>query len=254
MMTASRVLARTWAGRKMADNRRHAGGMNSAMANLKKIDEEIVARRAGEAADGPVTPLTKREAIERYAKLRDCVLGSGPSIERAKRLAEVSSPEELMAFSKATGHLSWPESYGQTPWEVASTLGYGLRFEESTGHRHWAHEMLEAYRTGRRALEGERSVPERQARSMALYIYPSESGQMGGQILEQGKAVWGVAGCLDRNEVIDAATEAGYQDLRITEVPHMEDVLQVERLREEREEFADRDDEQNCESQDDLGR
>ena len=230
----------------MADNRRHAGGMNSAMANLKKIDEEIVARRAGEAADGPVTPLTKREAIERYAKLRDCVLGSGPSIERAKRLAEVASPEELMAFSKATGHLSWPESYGQTPWETASVVGFGLRSEAEHPERtHWAHEMIEAYRAGRSALEGERSVPGHQARSMALYIYPNESGQMGGQILEQGKAVWGVAGCLDRNAVIDAATEAGYQDLRITEVPHMEDVLEIERLREENEAVTDRDNEQN---------
>ena len=41
----------------MAGNRRHAGGMNSAMANLKKIDGEIAGRRVGEAA-----PLTKREA------------------------------------------------------------------------------------------------------------------------------------------------------------------------------------------------
>ena len=238
----------------MAGNRRHAGGMNSAMANLKKIDGEVAARKKIEAAEVPVTPLTKREAMERYGKLRDSSLGFVPSLERAKRLAEVASPEELKAFSKATGHLSWPESYGQTPWEVASTLGYGLRFEESTGHHHWAHEMLEAYRTGRRALEGERSVPERQARSMALYIYPSESGQMGGQILEQGKAVWGVAGCLDRNEVIDAATEAGYQDLRITDVPHMEDALEVERLREESAAGIDCEDEQGVRDEGDLGR
>ena len=238
----------------MADNRRHAGGMNSAMANLKKIDEEIVARRAGEAADGPVTPLTKREAIERYAKLRDCVLGSGPSIERAKRLAEVASPEELKAFSKATGHLSWPESFGQTPWETAGALGYGLRFEESTGHHHWAHEMLDAYRLGRSALDRERAASESQARLRALYIYPSEAGEMGGQILEQGRSVWGVAGCLDRNEVIDAATEAGYQDLRITDVPHIEDVLEVERLREGAEAGLDSEDEQGSTDACDLGR
>ncbi|MHB1869633.1 MAG: hypothetical protein ACYCT1_02095 [Steroidobacteraceae bacterium] len=223
----------------MAGNRRHAGGMNSAMANLKTSDGELAARRAREAAEHPVTPLTKREAIERYAKFRDSALGFVPSIERAKRLAEVASPEELKAFSKATGHLSWPESFGQTPWETAGALGYGLQFEESTGHHHWAHEMLEAYRTGRRALEGERAVPESQTRSMALYIYPSEAGEMGGQILEQGKAVWGVAGCLDRNEVIEAATEAGYQDLRITDVPHVEDVLQIERLHEEIEDEQD---------------
>ena len=154
----------------MAGNRRHAGGMNSAMANLKKIDREVAARKKIEAAEVPVTPLTKREAMERYAKLRDSSLGFVPSLERAKRLAEVASPEELKAFSKATGHLSWPESFGQTPWETAGALGYGLRFEESTGHHHWAHEMLDAYRLGRSALDGERAASESQARLRALYI------------------------------------------------------------------------------------
>ncbi len=219
----------------MAGNRRHAGGMG-----------EIAAARARGTAEHPVTPLTKREAIERYAKLRDSALGFVPSVERARRLAEVASPEELMAFSNATGHLSWPESFGQTPWETASVVGFGLRSEAEHPERtHWAHEVLEAYRTGRRALEGERAIPESQARSMALYIYPSESGQMGGQILEHGKAVWGVAGCLDRNAVIEAATEAGYQNLWITDVPHIEDVLEIERLREENEAVTDRDNEQN---------
>ena len=236
----------------MAGNRRHSGGMNSAMANLKRIDGEIAARQAGEAASGPARRLSKREAMERYAKLRDCVLGSGPSVERARRLAEVASPEELKAFSKATGHLSWPESFGQTPWETAGALGYGLRFEESTGHHHWAHEMLDAYRLGRSALDRERAVSESQARLRALYIYPSEAGEMGGQILEQGRSVWGVAGCLDRNAVIDAATVAGYHDLRITDVPFMEDVLEVERLREENE--ADCEDDQGVADTCDLGR
>ena len=239
----------------MAGNRRHAGGMDSAMANLKRIDGQIAAGRARCAAEHPVAPLTKREALARYAKFRDSVLGFAPSVERAKRLAATASPEELTAFSKATGHLTWPESFGQTPWETASVVGFGLRFEAEHPERlHWAHEMLDAYHQTRRAVEGEHPVPDCWVRLMALYIYPSEAGEMGGQILDQGRSVWGVAGCLDRNAVIDAATEAGYQDLRITEVPHMEDVLQVERLREEREEFADRDDEQNCESQDDLGR
>ena len=238
----------------MAGNRRHAGGMDSAMATLGTVDGQIAARRARGTAEHPVAPLTKREAIERYAKLRDSALGFVPSVERARRLAEVASPEELMAFSKATGHLSWPESFGQTPWETASVVGFGLRFEEDTGQRHWAHQMLDAYRLGRRALEGERAVPDCRGRLMTLYIYPSEAGEMGGQILEQGKAVWAVAGCLDRNAVIEAATEAGYQDLRITDVPHMEDVLEVERLREENEAGMDFEDEQVVTDPCDLGR
>ena len=78
----------------MAGNRRHAGGMDSAMAKVKRLDGEHLAA-ALEAASHPVTPLTKREAIERYAKFRDSALGFVPSLERAKRLAEVASPEEL---------------------------------------------------------------------------------------------------------------------------------------------------------------
>ena len=233
----------------MAGNRRHAGGMNSAMANLKRIDEQIAARQAGEAATGPAMRLSKREALERYAKFRDSVLGFAPSVERAKRLAATASPEELTAFSAATENLSWPESFGQTPWETASVVGFGLRFEaKHPGQRHWAHETLDAYRNARREMEGERAVADCPGRSMTLYIYPSEAGEVGGQILAQGKALWGVAGCLDRNAVIEAATEAGYQDLRITDVPHMEDGLEIERLREENEAGTDCDDEQ------DLGR
>ncbi len=88
-----------------------------------------------------------------------------------------------------------------------------------------------------------------------LYIYPAASGEMAGQILEAaGRPIAGIGGCEDRNAVIDAATEAGYHDLRITDVPHVEDVLEVERQREEDESVTDRDDEQDCGPQDDLGR
>ena len=99
-----------------------------------------------------MTRLSKREAIERYAKFRDSALGFAPSVERAKRLAATASPEELTAFSEATEHLSWPESFGQTPWETASVVGFGLRFEaEHPDRPHWAHEMLEAFRETRAA-------------------------------------------------------------------------------------------------------
>ena len=229
----------------MAGNRRHAGGMNSAMANLKRIDGEIAARQAGEATAGPMMRLSKREALERYATFRDSALGFVPSIERAKRLAATASPEELTAFSEATEHLSWPESFGQTPWETASVVGFGLRFEAEHPERlHWAHEMLDAYRQSRHAVEGERAVPDCRVQSMALYIYPSEDGQVGGQIVDHGRSVWGVAGCLDRNAVIDVATEAGYHHLRIIDVPRLEDVIEIERLRKEAEAVADCDDEQ----------
>ena len=167
----------------MAGNRRHAGSMDSAMANLKRIDGQIAAGRARCAAEHPVAPLTKREAIERYAKLRDSALGFVPSVERARRLAEVASPEELMAFSKATGHLSWPESYGQTPWETASVAGFGLRSEAEHPERtHWAHEMLEAYRLGRRALQGERGVPEDRAATDRAGVTPRKPPRDRGEV------------------------------------------------------------------------
>ena len=43
--------------------------------------------------------------------------------------------------------------------------------------------------------------------------------------------------------MIDAATEAGYHDLQITDVPHMEDVLEIERLLEKDEVVTDRGEE-----------
>ena len=43
----------------MAGNRRHAGGMNSAMANLKKIDGEIAARK--KIGSSPVSGVAERE-------------------------------------------------------------------------------------------------------------------------------------------------------------------------------------------------
>jgi hypothetical protein len=205
----------------MADNRELSGGVRSAGANLKKIDEEIAAPRAPEAPSA-APRLTKTQALDRYGALRDSVLGFAPHTDRARKLARIASPEELKAFSRATEHLSWPESFGQTPWECASVIGWGLRFEEEhPGQTHWAHDTLEAYRSERREVEAAHA-PQR---APTLYIYHTGCGEAAGQIVDvDGKSLCGIAGCSDANEVITAATEQGYERLGIARVARLEDV------------------------------
>lgn len=189
---------------------------------------------------------------------------------QTRSLAKIASPADLEAFVAETGHLTWSASFGSSRWErawaVAAVLGYvpGIARVEDRDpclpYHAYDLAMASAYRAAGRAAEGERAphdcrpqrVPE--AGAPTLYIYPTEVGQVGGQILDHGRSIWGVGGFVDRNAVIDAATEAGYHDLRITDVPHVEDVLEVERQREEDESVTDRDDEQDCGPQDDLGR
>ena len=265
----------------MAGKHRHVGGMSSAMANLKKIDAEIATDRA----PAPRCP-GKDAALRKYERFMDRRLDDGITLDEAQRLraegknvqearwlgqarslARIAAPAQLKEFVAETGHLTWPASFGSSPWErawaVAAALGYvpGVaRVEDrDPGLPYHAHDVATAaaYRGARRAVEAELSAmaPTQSAPAdraiPTFYIYPTKEGEVGGQILDQGKSVWGVAGCLDRNEVIDAATEAGYQGLRITDVPHMEDVLEVERLREEEEVLTgtaahgDRDEEQD---------
>ena len=166
--------------------------------------------------------MTKTQALERYVALRDSVLGIAPHEERARRLARVASPEEIKAFSRATEHLAWPESFGQTPWECASVIGWGLRFEEGRpGEIHWAHEAVEAYRHERREVEASCAA----TRPPTLYIYRTESGESAGQIIDPAdKPLSGIAGCRDENEVISAATDQGYERLAIVRVPRLEDI------------------------------
>ncbi len=205
----------------MAGNRRHAGGMKSAMSNLRKIDEELAARPVEEAG-AFAARLTKAQALERYVALRDSALGFAPHEERARRLARIASPEEIKTFSRATEHLSWPESFGQTPWECASVIGWGLRFEEEhPGQPHWAHETLEAYRRARHEVEAPRAA----ASAPTLYIYRTGSGEAAGQVIgPDGKALSGIGGCRDENEVISAVTKQGYERIGIARVSRLEDV------------------------------
>ena len=184
------------------------------------------------------------------------------SIADSRAIAQVASARELQEFALQVGGFSWPATYGSSPWErafsLASRLGFvsGLPAIEARPARTvWDRldaERAKVYREERRRVEGvreeSRAAQGGQPQALTLYIYPTEAGEVAGQILEYGRPVWGVSGCDERNAVIDAATEAGYQDLRITDVPHLNDVLAVERLREEDGGVTDRDDEQ------DLGR
>jgi len=249
----------------MAGNRRHAGGMNSAMTNLKKFDAEIAAEHAA-AASGPAPQrLGKEAALRKHERFMEHHLDDGIRLDEAQRLraagdnvqevrwigqtrslAKIASHADLEAFVAETGHLTWPASFGSSPWErawaVAAVLGYvpGVARVEDRNPRlpfqAFDVAMAAAYRDARRAAEGECALQDCRSRRVpragvpTMYIYPTEFGELGGQILDHGRSIWRVGRCVDRNAVIDAVTEAGYHDLGITDVPFMEDVIEVERL------------------------
>ena len=56
-----------------------------------------------------------------------------------------------------------------------------------------------------------------------LFIYRTPAGYYGGQILIGRRPAWGIAGCRDHQEVIEAALCAGY-DAPVIDVPHLMDV------------------------------
>lgn len=161
----------------MAGNQRHAGGMSSAMANLKKIDAEIATERA------PVPRrMGKEAALRKYERfmdrhLDDCITLDGAQrlradgenvqearwLGQARSLARIAAPAQLKEFVAETGHLTWPASFGSSPWErawaVAAALGYvpGVARVEDRDPRlpYHAHDvaMAAAYRDARRAAE-----------------------------------------------------------------------------------------------------
>lgn len=48
------------------------------------------------------------------------------------------------------------------------------------------------------------------ALAYVLYVYKSASGQMAGQLVQDGISICGVAGCVDLQDVEEAIDELGY--------------------------------------------
>jgi len=73
--------------------------------------------------------------MEKYGGLTDARLREGYSgwdldgvvAHKIRRIAEMGITEEyLLGFWAEIKDLSWPASYGQSPWETAGTLAYGI--------------------------------------------------------------------------------------------------------------------------------
>lgn len=75
-----------------------------------------------------ITRLNKPEALQKWRHLTDASLGfdMDRSIRCQRVLEAGGSPEALVLFIKETGHLTWPGTFGQSPWETASAIGYAL--------------------------------------------------------------------------------------------------------------------------------
>lgn len=70
--------------------------------------------------------LTKAEALKKFAAFKDSELRACTAETRRAALFAKFSAAQLIQFWNETKHLSWPEYYGQTPWESAAWHGSGL--------------------------------------------------------------------------------------------------------------------------------
>uniref|UniRef100_UPI003F496C8D hypothetical protein n=1 Tax=Cupriavidus taiwanensis TaxID=164546 RepID=UPI003F496C8D len=76
-----------------------------------------------------VHPLPKEEALEKWDGFKDRAIegGFGSQQERVAGLIKAGATKaKLIQFWRETKHLSWPNSYGQSPWETASSVGAAL--------------------------------------------------------------------------------------------------------------------------------
>lgn len=174
------------------------------------------------------------------------------SIAQSRVLAQVASARELQEFALQVGGFSWPATYGSSPWERAFSLASQLGFvsgvkpmderETRTSWHAFDVACVNAYREERQRMEGMRvgETPTRDLHTRGtgaategvpaagpptLYIYRADNGESAGQVIDSdGKALSGIAGCRDENEVISAATEQGYVCLGIARVARLEDI------------------------------
>ncbi|AMR78629.1 hypothetical protein [Cupriavidus nantongensis] len=75
------------------------------------------------------TPLPRDAALARWAHLKDAAINDrfGNQEQRIVGLIKGGvTKSQLIQFWRETKHLSWPGSYGQSPWETASDVGAAL--------------------------------------------------------------------------------------------------------------------------------
>jgi hypothetical protein len=83
-----------------------------------------------------VRPLSKEAALEKWDGFKDRAIvgGFGSQQERISGLIKAGATKaQLIRFWRETKHLSWPASFGQSPWETASSVGAALDAAHSGG-------------------------------------------------------------------------------------------------------------------------
>ncbi|WP_211080323.1 hypothetical protein [Burkholderia sp. Tr-862] len=83
-----------------------------------------------------VQPLSKAIAVVKWKHLFDKEVG-GVGQSRGELIAGLvragATEDALKRFWQETKHLAWPASGGVSPWETASTIGFALEAEATTG-------------------------------------------------------------------------------------------------------------------------
>lgn len=108
-----------------------------------------------------VRPLPRDVAVLKWGQFFDSRIGgAGATIEKQMAgLVKMGATEaSLRLFWQETKHLSWPGSWGQSPWETASSLGAALEAQD-LGPRFKAvgHQYIEPFRNA--ILEQSSAVP-----------------------------------------------------------------------------------------------
>lgn len=105
---------------------------------------------ADEAVQVPVR-LSREAAISKYSHFKDRDIGGvGASVPvRVAGLVAAGANEEILKqFWNETKHLSWPNTYGESPWETASLIGAMLTARENDPQSfHSCSEYVEVLRT-----------------------------------------------------------------------------------------------------------
>ncbi|MCT9074838.1 hypothetical protein [Cupriavidus gilardii] len=83
----------------------------------------------GERQFYDVKPLPKDVALERWAHFKDACIDDRFGDQERRIVGLIrggATKSQLIQFWRETKHLSWPGSYGQSPWETASAVGAAL--------------------------------------------------------------------------------------------------------------------------------
>ena len=74
--------------------------------------------------------MLKEQAIRKFKAFENHALGGGYNEQMRAECLKRFTKAQLLEFWAETKNLTFPETYGQTPWEVAGTVAYELAKEQ----------------------------------------------------------------------------------------------------------------------------